>query len=127
MSIADIRMQASESKPLLESSHMETAEKIRTLNDAARTTFKGCRVMLTDGVQQLEGLPQLLEAVRTYSTFDQSNDPYGEHDFGSFTFAGRQVFWKLDYYDMELQIASPDPTDPTVTVRVLTIMLAEEY
>lgn len=106
---------------------MDTAEKIRTLNDAARTTFKGCRVMLTLGVQHLGGLGQVLDAVRSYSTFDESNDPYGEHDFGSFTFADEQLFWKFDYYDIDLQMASPDPTDPTVSVRVLTIMLAEEY
>ena len=106
---------------------MDTAAKIRTLNDEARATFQGCRVMLTVGVQQLEDLAQVLDVVRGYSTFDESNDPYGEHDFGSFTFAGEQVFWKFDYYDVDLQMASPDPTDPTVTVRVLTIMLAEEY
>jgi hypothetical protein len=120
-------MQASESETLLESSHMDIAEKIRTLNYAARTTFQDCRVMLTVGVQQLGGLPELLDAVRSYSSFDESNDPYGEHDFGSFNFAGEQVLWKIDYYDVDLQMASPDPTDPTVTVRVLTIMLAEEY
>jgi hypothetical protein len=120
-------MQASESEPLLERSLMDNVEKIRTLNDAARTTFQGCRVMLTVGVQQLGGFAQVLDAVRGYSTFDESNDPHGEHDFGSFTFAGEQLFWKLDYYDLDLQMASPDPTDPTVTARVLTIMLADEY
>ena len=106
---------------------MDVTEKTRILNDAARTSFQGCRVMLTVGVQQLDGLAQVLDAVRSYAAFDESNDPYAEHDFGSFIFAGEQVFWKFDYYDIDLQMASPDPTDPTVTVRVLTIMLADEY
>ena len=38
-----------------------------------------------------------------------------------------RVFWKLDYYDRELQFASEDAADPTITRRVLTIMLSDEY
>jgi hypothetical protein len=106
---------------------METAEKIRALNDTARHTFQGCRVMLTAGVQQLGCLPKVLNAVRSFSSFDENNDPHGEHDFGSLRMNDQTVFWKFDYYDVDLQMASPDPADPTVTVRVLTIMLAEEY
>ena len=106
---------------------MTSTEEIKILNDAARCSFFGCQILVTQGVQSLGNLVGVLEAVRSYSTFDKSNDPYDEHDFGSFTFAGEQLFWKFDYYDVDLQMASPDPTDPTVTVRVLTIMLAEEY
>jgi hypothetical protein len=31
-----------------------------------------------------------------------NNDPYGEHDFGSFELAGEKFFWKIDYYDFAL-------------------------
>jgi uncharacterized protein DUF3768 len=37
------------------------------------------------------------------------------------------VFWKIEYYDKDLQFRSPDPADPAVTERIITIMLAEEY
>ena len=54
---------------------MKTAEKIRALNDAARTTFQGCRVMLTVGVQQLDGRPQVLHAVRSYTVSTKAMIP----------------------------------------------------
>jgi Protein of unknown function (DUF3768) len=31
------------------------------------------------------------------------------------------------YFDRSLNYHSPDPTDPAVTVRVITVMLAAEY
>jgi Protein of unknown function (DUF3768) len=31
------------------------------------------------------------------------------------------------YFDKALAFHSPDPTDPSVTERVITIMLADEY
>ena len=38
-----------------------------------------------------------------------------------------RVFFKIDYYDKSLTFHSPDPADPAVTERIITIMLAEEY
>ena len=53
---------------------------------------------------------------------------YGiEHDFGSFEADGHTIFFKIDYYDETLSVHSPDASDPAVTKRVITIMLAEEY
>ena len=103
--------------------------RIRELNDLFRQTFTGGQVMLTRGVQALgeETVADVLTAVRSFSDFTADNDPYGEHDFGNFEHRGQKVFWKIDYYDKNMEYASPDPVDPTVTTRVLTIMLAEEY
>lgn len=101
--------------------------RIRELNDLARQTFTGCRVMITPGIQGLDDMDAVLRKVQQFDTFTAENDPYGEHDFGSFRHNGETVFWKFDYYDLDLTMMSPDPADPTVTARVLTILLADEY
>ena len=105
------------------------ADKIAALNDAVRQTFTGCRVTITPGIQALgdDALRGILRSVHLFNEFTSDNDPYGEHDFGSFTYADHQVFWKFDYFDVDLTMHSPDPIDPTVTVWVPTVMLAEEY
>jgi len=103
------------------------AAKIRVLNDQARRSFKGCRVVITQGVQGLADVPSVLDQVRQYDAFTPTNDPYGEHDFGSFCHGDITIFWKIDYFDVDLQMYSPDPSDATVTTRVLTVMLADEY
>jgi len=107
--------------------HEVDTAKIAALNDHARRSFTGCRVVITQGVQTLDDVPSVLDQVRRYSTFTPNNDPYGEHDFGSFLHGDITIFWKIDTYDVDLQMQSPDPSDPAVTTSVLTIMLAEEY
>jgi len=103
--------------------------RIRELNDAFRRTFVGGAVMITPGVAALEpGMrSELLEQIRSYEQFDMGNDPHAEHDFGSFEIAGQRIFWKIDYYDRDVQFGSEDPSDPTKTTRMLTVMLASEY
>lgn len=100
---------------------------IALLNDLARTTLSGCRVVITQGIAALDDLDSIIERVRAFADFDERNDPHGEHDFGAFDYVGNTVFWKFDYFDLDLLMHSPDPSDPTVTCRVLTVMLAEEY
>ena len=72
---------------------MYDADKVRELNDVARHSLQGCRVMVTRGVAALDSLDAVLAAVRDYSDFNSSNDPYGEHDFGSFAVAGERFFF----------------------------------
>lgn len=106
-----------------------TTARIRELNDRFRTTGQGGMIMLTQGVQQMGLLHHatIMQAVRSFNAFTQDNDPYGEHDFGAIDVAGHRLFWKIDAYDIDLEMGSPDPTDPAVTCRVMTIMLASEY
>lgn len=105
------------------------ALKIQELNDNFRRTLIGGNVLMTLGIQELARgkTPELIAAISTFNNFTQDNDPYNEHDFGTITFNAHEVFWKIDYYDKALVYHSPDAADPTVTVRVMTIMLAEEY
>ena len=85
--------------------------------------------MITQGVAELndDNVAYILDKVRKYKYFTPINYPYFEHDFGSIQFGESTIFWKIDYYDIDLQMHSPDPSDPAVTTRILTIMLAEEY
>ncbi|MCJ2135112.1 DUF3768 domain-containing protein [Methylobacterium sp. J-026] len=103
--------------------------RVRALNDAFRRTFSGGQVVETPGVVELPEADRivLLLAVRRFSSFDPDNDPYGEHDFGAVEVGGETFFWKIDTYDRALLGHSPDPADPNVTTRVLTIMRADEY
>jgi hypothetical protein len=103
------------------------AEKLRALNDAFRQTLIGGRVLVTPGVLAFPDLPSIMHRVRLFDEFDECNDPHKERDFGALTEGGEQIFWKIDAYDADLNFGSPDPCDPAVTVRVLTIMLGSEY
>lgn len=75
-----------------------------------------------DGINDLIGLSRKIEG---FNKFTEDNDPYGEHDFGSLRFEGKKIFWKIDYYDKNLEFWC-DPLSPECR-RVLTVMLAEEY
>jgi Protein of unknown function (DUF3768) len=104
--------------------------RIRELNDAARTCMGLlCRVYQTQGIQALDARDQsaIREKVELFKDFNPGNDPYGQHDFGSFEHNGHLIFWKFDYYDRNYEYGSEEPWNPQVTCRVLTIMLAQEY
>lgn len=103
--------------------------RIRQLNDELRQHLTGGLVVMTPGIAAL-GPAAVERIVKTINVFDQfctENDPYEEHDFGSFDVDGHKVFFKIDYFDEAMAAHSPDPADARVTQRVLTIMLASEY
>jgi Protein of unknown function (DUF3768) len=121
--------------------NMSTA-RIRRLNDAFR--YWGIRLLLagrsaaaarfgkivvTSGIAALPGIDveTVLRLVMNFRSFTPDNDPYREHDFGALAHDSARILWKIDYFAPDLQHGSADPSDPSRTVRVLTIMLAQEY
>lgn len=104
-------------------------DRIRLLNDELRKHLLNGGAVMTAGIAALggEAVQRLVQALATFDDFCAANDPHGEHDFGAFDFDGTPVMFKIDYYDKSLNHHSPDPADPAVTERIITLMLAEEY
>ena len=102
---------------------------IAELNDMLRASFLTGTVMRTRGIMELpdDVRQRVHQSMRLFEDFTPDNDPYGEHDFGSFDHNGQKIFWKFDYYAPDMMHGSENPADPSQTVRVLTIMLAHEY
>jgi hypothetical protein len=108
---------------------LERQAKIRTLNDRLRQTGRGGVTQITASLASLDPdrVFKILAAVAAFDRFSPANDPWEEHDCAVLQVDGLTVLWKIDYYDQSRSCLSPDLADPTVTVRVLTIMLASDY
>jgi hypothetical protein len=84
----------------------ERAVKIAAINDR----FRGMAVdvTVTQGViYSLSNVVGLLIAIEGFSDFDEDNDPYGEHDFGSLIWEDEKVFWKTSYIKVKLFLTWP--------------------
>ncbi len=79
-------------------------------------------LVITRGIADLgpEGVREILQQVKEFNDFSKDNDPWEEHDFGSFSYQSeepqKKIFWKIDDY------AGQEGYN-----LVLTVMLAEEY
>jgi hypothetical protein len=93
-----------------------------TRNDALRARIPCVAppdvLAMTAGIAALgdEVVAAILAKVRAFNSFTEDNDPWAEHDFGSFEHNGEKVFWKID-----------DHGGMDGYRLVLTVMLAEEY
>ena len=105
------------------------ATPIADLNDEFRHRGTGGSRYITAGIltKGPAFAARAIAEVAAFDSFNADNDPYGNHDFGCVTIEGQKVFWKIDLYDRDMKYGSEDPSDPSKTHRVLTIMFGYEY
>ena len=103
-------------------------QRIRALNDQLRQNLATGVAVMTPGVAALgeEATARIIKTITTFDDFCHANNPYENHDNGSFEADGRTVFFKIDHYERPPDSPSPGPVDQRDRVRVITVMLAEE-
>lgn len=118
---------------MIETAPQTRAETIARLNDRCRQGFdrtaritvtRTCLATLSNGTLASEAVAQarLLQELRRHNFPDDCP----ERDRGSFTIDQTEVFFRIDYYDAALEWGSEDPTNASLTTRVLTLMLRED-
>ena len=107
-------------------SRLDSAKRttLIALNDQLRTTFSGGRVQMTPGVYQLDARlrGRALAVMARYNKFATDSD----HDWGVFIFAGFSFEWHIEYRGKDGIGTSPDPADPDLTSRVLTLYVVTD-
>lgn len=96
----------------------ERTIRIRELNDELRRKGHALngRIVAMGGLSNDDQAKQIRVAIAAgqHSDWNSGDDPYGEHDFGKFELDGEAH-------------GSEHPEDPAVTIRVMTLMYAEDY
>ena len=114
------------------------AAMIAAQNDAFRRSILGNppvadapqgQFVMTRGVAALgpDAQLELTRRVAAFDGFDADSDPQGWHEMGGIEFDGTTVWFKIDLYDVDYTYGSPEPSDPALTRRVLTLLLPSEY
>jgi hypothetical protein len=89
------------------------------------------RILSTRGIQALGSLvvQEILHQVLVFpdESFRESSDPHGDRDFIVVHHQGQKVWAKIDTFDLSMEWMSEDPADDALTVRVMTLMLPDEY
>ena len=85
--------------------------RIRALNDQLRQHLTCGMAVITPGVAALgaEAVERIVKTIAVFDDFCHANDPYEEHDFGSFEADGHMIYFKIDYLDRDLSMHSADP------------------
>ena len=71
---------------------------IREANDAFRNSFKGGEVVLTHSFAELPDMVKAsaLQLVADFKDFNEDNDPWEEHSYGSFNHCNREFFFAIN-------------------------------
>jgi len=68
-----------------------------------------------------------LQKVSEFAAWTPDIDPHGEHDYLSFDLCNREFVFIIQYFDLTMEMHSPDPAEATVTKRIATLMLTHEW
>ena len=81
--------------------------RIRALNDELRQHLIGGLAVITPGVAALgpEAVERIVKTIAVFDDFCHENDPYEEHDFGSFDVDGHD-----DHFQDRLFRSLPHPS-----------------
>ncbi|PTV70208.1 DUF3768 domain-containing protein [Agrobacterium pusense] len=105
--------------------------RIRDLNDELRTRghARNGRVVVMGGLANEDNQKKVQVAIAAgqHTDWNSGDDPYGEHDFGRLDVEGEAFLFKIDYYSLDEAHASEHPEDQNTTIRVMTLMYAEDY
>lgn len=118
-------------------SNQPPTERIAQLNDAARQNkLKGATIViassalasLQDATGAAETISSQIAILRALKSWEPpANDAHGERDFGILDVLGIRLFFKIDYYDLNMEYHSEDAANDSLTRRVVTVMLPENY
>lgn len=100
------------------------ANHVAIENDWLRTTFsqnRFCKIYLSQIVSTHPKIDKIILTVKSFDSFTEDNDPFGEHNFGKFKLEGESFIWKIDYADPEGFF------DQTKKHKQLTVMHSSEY
>lgn len=97
--------------------------QIATLNDTFRSKLDRANIYVTLELV-LKGQPflkNLLAKVSDTSKTMPTHATDNERSFGPVSEGGVTAEWTIDYYGLDGEQASPDPSDPEKTIRTLTL------
>src|SRR5258708_1076979 len=103
--------------------------RIRHLNDLLRCRGVGGEVMVTAGLDALgtATVIRILLEVAAFTDFNAHNIPPTHHHYRVLSVHCLPIAFKIDYFERTLTYRSADPADPSLTVRIMAVMLSHEY
>ena len=99
--------------------------RIRALNDAFRQEPKASNVYLSLEIARLgeTKLKELFAKLKAYSSFTIKTDPEGDHSSGVLELGQSKIEWEIDYWDLDEEDDSPDPSNAEVTTRIMNMVM----
>ncbi len=101
--------------------------KVAQLNDRFRRRQEGHGdIVVTPGIRD-QGSAFVAKALASVQAYDDFPAEHPCHDFGIVSVDAIRIGFKIDAYDRDVIFGSPNPADPMVTHRVMTVFTPLEW